>query len=136
MHDVTSAMVMNIMIVVLVIVMDMMIVVNKMIAVLINQVKFYAPWCEHSKAIKAEFEEAALTLRQVILICVKSQKRQIPKTNLKILKQLLTSQIELMLMIMMESQEGSPIRLAEVDATEEKILAKREGVRSSPRYRL
>lgn len=55
-------------------------------------VKFYAPWCEHSKAIKAEFEEAALTLRQ----------------------------------------EGSPIRLAEVDATEEKILAKREGAHSYP----
>jgi len=55
-------------------------------------VKFYAPWCEHSKAIKAEYEEAALILRQ----------------------------------------EGSPIRLAEVDASREKVLAKREGAHSYP----
>ena len=30
-----------------------------------HQVKFYAAWCEHSKAIKSEFEEAATILRQV-----------------------------------------------------------------------
>ena len=28
------------------------------------------------------------------------------------------------------TQEGSPIRLADVDASKEKVLAKREGVRS------
>jgi len=55
-------------------------------------VKFYAPWCEHSKAIKAEYEEAASLL----------------------------------------GQEGSPIRLAEVDASKEKVLAKREGAHSYP----
>jgi len=55
-------------------------------------VKFYAPWCEHSKAIKSEFEQAAIIL----------------------------------------GQEGSPIRLAEVDASKEKVLAKREGAHSYP----
>merc|ERR1719220_1763880 len=55
-------------------------------------VKFYAPWCEHSKAIKPEYEETAQLLKQ----------------------------------------EGSPIRLAEVDASKEKILAKREGAHSYP----
>jgi len=55
-------------------------------------VKFYAPWCEHSKAIKPEYEQAAQLLKQ----------------------------------------EGSPIRLAEVDASKEKILAKREGAHSYP----
>jgi len=55
-------------------------------------VKFYAPWCEHSKAIKPEYEQAAILLKQ----------------------------------------EGSPIRLAEVDASKEKILAKREGAHSYP----
>ena len=29
------------------------------------KVKFYAPWCEHSKAIKSEFEQAAIILGQV-----------------------------------------------------------------------
>ena len=37
--------------------------------------------------------------------------------------------MKLVLMLVM-TQEGSPIRLAEVDASEEKVLAKREGVRS------
>jgi len=55
-------------------------------------VKFYAPWCEHSKAIQPEFEDAAKLLKQ----------------------------------------EGSPIMLAEVDASKEKILAKREGAHSYP----
>jgi len=55
-------------------------------------VKFYAPWCEHSKAIQPEFEEAAKLLKQ----------------------------------------EGSPIMLAEVDASKEKVLAKREGAHSYP----
>jgi len=55
-------------------------------------VKFFAPWCEHSKAIKPEYEQAAQVLKQ----------------------------------------EGSPIRLAEVDASKEKILAKKEGAHSYP----
>ena len=37
--------------------------------------------------------------------------------------------MKLVLMLVM-TQEGSPIRLAEVDASKEKVLAKREGVRS------
>ena len=43
-----------------------------------------------------------------------------------------TLMLELMKLVLMlvMTQEGSPIRLAEVDASEEKVLAKREGVRS------
>jgi len=55
-------------------------------------VKFSAPWCEHSAAIKPEYEETAKLLKQ----------------------------------------EGSPIRLADVDASKEKVLAKREGAHSYP----
>ena len=35
----------------------------------------------------------------------------------------------MLIVFMMMAQEGSPIKLAEVDASKEKILAKREGVR-------
>ena len=40
----------------------MMMVMNHVVL----QVKFYAPWCEHSKAIKSEFEQAAIILGQVL----------------------------------------------------------------------
>ena len=35
----------------------------------------------------------------------------------------------MLIVFMMTAQEGSPIKLAEVDASKEKILSKREGVR-------
>ena len=90
-----------------------------------EQVKFYAPWCEHSKAIKAEYEEAALILRQVLIEEIKLVLIMIMMLTMLILS------IMLMLMkLMLLIQEGSPIRLAEVDASREKVLAKREGVRS------
>ena len=90
-----------------------------------EQVKFYAPWCEHSKAIKAEYEEAALILRQVLIGEIKLVLIMIIMLTMLILS------IMLMLMkLMLLIQEGSPIRLAEVDASREKVLAKREGVRS------
>ena len=97
------------------------------------QVKFYAPWCEHSKAIKSEFEQAAIILGQVRTMYIERRTCQIPiMSNNDKSQHRPTLMLELMKLVLMlvMTQEGSPIRLAEVDASEEKVLAKREGVRS------